>query len=55
MHTYSEGCMEEQNVACFCEECEESTDCGGKRTEVEKKKAKTERQHDSAIFLLLAL
>jgi len=47
--------VEEQNVACFWEECEESTDLWGKWTEVEKKKAKTERQHDSAIFLFSAL
>lgn len=41
-------CVEEQDEACFWKEYKESTDVRGG-------KAKTERQHDSAIFLLPTL
>lgn len=46
MHTSREECVEEEDEACFWEECEESTNV----CVWGEKKAKTERQHDIAIF-----
>lgn len=45
---YFWGVCGEKGKACFWEECEESTNMSGGKS----KKKKTERRHDSAIFLL---